>query len=201
MHTEQLKIFDEQHRELGVATRDEVHKQGYWHETFHFWMIKKENDSYSIYFQIRSDVKKDYPSLLDITAAGHLLAHETIEDGIREVEEEIGIKVTPEVLVSLGVIKNPIITENLIDKEFSHVFLFECTGEPVFNLQLDEVSGMAKADFHDYYDLCLGIKTNIHIEGFQNEVPFTKSVSLLDFVPHKLSYLKDVVKSIKEHIN
>ncbi|WP_163100387.1 NUDIX hydrolase [Peribacillus alkalitolerans] len=200
MQTELLKIFDEQHREIGVASRTDVHKLGYWHETFHFWLIEKETDSYNIYFQIRSDEKKDYPSLLDITAAGHLLAHETIEDGIREVEEEIGIKVTPEELISLGVIKNPIITDSLIDNEFSHVFLYESSVSPTFKLQQEEVSGIAKADFYDYYDLCLGQKTEIQIDGFLQEIPFSKMVTIKDFVPHKPSYLEIVAESIKAHI-
>ncbi|WP_108672348.1 NUDIX hydrolase [Peribacillus acanthi] len=200
MQSEHIKIFDDQHRELGVATRDEVHKLGYWHETFHFWLIKKETDSYQIYFQIRSNTKKDYPNLLDITAAGHLLAHETTADGIREVEEEIGIKVTKEELVSLGVIKNPIITEKLIDKEFSHVFLWETPNEPNFVLQKEEVSGMAKADFLEYHDLCLGITPQMSIEGYHNGLPFTKTVTLKDFVPHDPGYNEAVVKTIHFHI-
>src|SRR4051794_30055162 len=88
MEVEKLRIFDENHNQIGIATRDEVHKLGHWHETFHCWIVGKESGINTIYFQIRSAVKKDYPSLLDITAAGHLSSDETVKDGIREVQEE-----------------------------------------------------------------------------------------------------------------
>ena len=68
--------------------REEIHRLGYWHETFHCWFVKKVHNEWMIYFQLRSKEKADYPLLLDITAAGHLLAGETINDGIREIDEE-----------------------------------------------------------------------------------------------------------------
>jgi isopentenyldiphosphate isomerase len=105
MESELIKRFDEHGNQAGVATREEIHKMGYWHETFHCWFIGREEGIDYIYFQIRSGTKKDYSNLLDITAAGHLLAHETIYDGIREVKEEIGIDVSFNELVPLGVIK------------------------------------------------------------------------------------------------
>jgi isopentenyldiphosphate isomerase len=125
MENELFNIFDDNKMPIGVATRSEVHKIGYWHETFHCWFIYKEAGQDYIYLQIRSDTKKDYPSLFDITAAGHILAHETIEDGVREVQEEIGINVSINDLISLGVINYCVIRKELIDKELAHVYLFE----------------------------------------------------------------------------
>jgi isopentenyldiphosphate isomerase len=68
VENEKLKIFDEHRTQIGVATREEVHRIGHWHETFHCWLISKEGEIDYIYLQIRSDEKKDYPNLLDITA-------------------------------------------------------------------------------------------------------------------------------------
>lgn len=103
METELIKIFDDDGTSIGVATREEVHKKGYWHETFHCWFISREKGVDYLFFQLRSKEKKDYPNLLDIAAAGHILAHETVKDGIKEVNEEIGIDVTWDELISLGV--------------------------------------------------------------------------------------------------
>lgn len=97
--SERLKIFDEDRFQIGIATRDEVHRFGFWHETFHCWFVSEEAGTYYIYLQLRSATKKDYPNLLDITAAGHLLADETVQDGIREIKEEIGIDLTIEDLI------------------------------------------------------------------------------------------------------
>jgi len=84
MENEQLKIFDEYRNQIGIATREDVHRLGYWHEAFHCWFISKEKGTDYLYLQLRSNTKKDYPNLLDITAAGHLLANETVQDGVRD---------------------------------------------------------------------------------------------------------------------
>lgn len=206
MGSEIINIFDEQKNNIGSATREEVHRIGHWHETFHCWMVNKENEGSFIYFQIRSEKKKDFPCLLDITSAGHLLATEFVENGVREIKEELGIDVRFDELVSVGIIKNCIVTDDIIDREFGHVFLYITQGKTIeYNLQKEEVSGIVKANFDDFYDLCFGKKEEIRIDGFElnefgDQVLMSKIISMKDFVPHQESYLESVVRLIREKL-
>jgi len=152
-----LKIFDDNRNQIGVATREEVHRSGYWHEAFHCWFISREEEKDYIYLQLRSDIKKDYPNMLDITAAGHILAHETVLDGIREIKEEIGIEVCINELESLGVVDYIVEKKNFIDKELANVFLYSYKNTfEDFKLQEEEVSGIFKAEFDDFFELWQG---------------------------------------------
>ncbi|PGS53696.1 NUDIX domain-containing protein [Bacillus sp. AFS041924] len=207
MQDELLKIFDESGKHIGVASRSEVHKKGLWHETFHCWLLSIENEKASIYFQIRSHHKKDYPNLFDITAAGHLLSSETVEDGLREVKEELGIEVKMDDVISLGIIKNSIILETIIDHELSHVFLLK-SDKPFtnFNLQKEEVSGIVKADFNQFYQFAHGLRDTIEVEGFQvtetnEQIPVRKNVDKNQFVSHESNYIVNVVEMIKKHLH
>lgn len=206
MEIETLNVFDEQGNQIGVATRDEVHKHGYWHETFHCWLISFEENKHTIYFQLRSPKKKDYPNLFDITAAGHILSDETIEEGIREVKEEIGIDVKISELISLGIVKNSILLDNFIDNELSHVFLYKIDPMKIqFTLQEEEVSGIVKAEFKSFYEFSMGMLKSIEVEGFEvndrgERIPILKKVTNVDFIPHNGTYLKSVANLIKNHL-
>lgn len=201
MESERLRIFDGGHQELGTASREEVHKHGYWHETFHCWLLKREENTDYIYFQIRSRTKKDFPSLLDITAAGHLLADETAEDGIREVNEELGLNVMIEDVHPLGVIKDRIELAGFIDREFAHVYVYKTEENIDFALQKAEVSGIIRAPFAHFQSLCLGFTDSIDVEGFcvgeagHREV-VKRKVSKQDFVPHSEMYWRRVAEVI-----
>ncbi|WP_107840072.1 NUDIX hydrolase [Metasolibacillus meyeri] len=102
MDSELLKVFDRNGAHIGTATRAEVHSKGLWHETFHCWFVSKEKNNYFLHFQLRSAEKRDYPNLLDISAAGHINAAESVVDGIREVYEELGVDVAIEDLIYIG---------------------------------------------------------------------------------------------------
>jgi isopentenyldiphosphate isomerase len=203
---ETLRIFDENNNPLGTATREEVHKKGYWHETFHCWVISKEDEIVYLHLQIRSKMKKDYPNLLDITAAGHILWNETVQDGIREVKEELGLQVSFEELVPLGLIKYSVVHEGLIDKEQAHNFLF-FNKYPFekYKLQKEEVSGIVKVDFTHFSEFWLGERDEVRIIGFEcnhtgNRKTIDKFVSKQHFVPHEISYYKTIIKLISNNI-
>ncbi len=151
MDSERLAILDEQMVYIGVRTREEVHAQGFWHETFHCWFLKEEEGKKYLLFQLRSAQKKEYPSLLDVTAAGHLLAGETPMDGLREVEEELGITLSFEHLVKVGVLKEAQMENGLIDREMCHVYLYRCDlGLDDFVLQEEEVSGLVLVELEQF---------------------------------------------------
>lgn len=201
---EMLKIFDNDKNHIGIATREEVHRLGHWHEAFHCWFIsKEEGDKYYIYLQLRSSKKKDYPNLLDITAAGHLLAHETILDGVREIKEEIGIEVLPNQLELLGSIDYCVEKENLIDREIAHTYLYiydQTLSD--FVLQEEEVAGIFKTDFNEFYKLWTGSINEITMIGTnQKGEPLIEVLVGKDqFVPHYESFYQTIVKLIREKI-
>lgn len=203
---EKLKIFDDNRNQIGVASRSDVHKNGYWHEAFHCWFIRKEAGINYIYLQLRSKHKKDYPNLLDVTAAGHLLADETVRDGVREIKEEIGIDLAFEDLVQLGVINYCVVKDNFIDKEFAHVFLYMSDNSlDDFTLQVEEVSGMVKGKFEDFAKLWFGEKAEIEISGFEinedgKKLVIKEHVKRDKFVPHQVAFYKEVIEMMQAHM-
>jgi isopentenyldiphosphate isomerase len=203
METEVMKIFDDNRMYLGVATRQKVHAAGYWHETFHCWFVSLEEGKVNLYFQIRSASKKDYPNLLDITAAGHILAHEKIADGVREIKEEIGIDIAYDQLIPLGIIDYKVVHKDLIDNELANVFLHQFSDNfDKFNVQIDEVSGIVKADFNEFCDFWSGGREYIRIKGFEmkdgERKSIDKKVDKSAFVQHGDSYYNDVLALIQE---
>lgn len=113
--------------------------------------------------QKRAAVTKDYPGLFDITSAGHLLAEEDMEDGVREVEEELGFSVAFEDLISLGTLKVEIKQEQIWDREICRVFLYECRSLPEFQLQKEEVDSIYKAKLDDLLGLFEGRLSEIGV--------------------------------------
>ncbi len=202
METEKIRVYDDHGIAQGVATRQAVHEKGYWHETFHCWIVSHEDQKNMIYLQLRSRDKKDFPGLFDITAAGHLLADEAVRDGIREVQEELGLKVDFEELISLGMIKDQILLPNFIDNERCHCFLYrkKVNSDATFELQTEEVSGMAKIDFEELADLFTGKKKKVDVEEFiissgESSI-FKRAIGLKDLVPHSQSYLENVIEQM-----
>ncbi|WLR53791.1 NUDIX domain-containing protein [Mesobacillus subterraneus] len=204
MENEMLKVFDQQGNCIGTATRSEVHKSGHWHETFHCWFTERIDNEEFLFFQVRSSTKKDYPKLLDITAAGHILADESPVDGLREVKEELGIELAMEDLHSLGVIKDSLKCPDLIDNELCHVYLYD-QPQPFdhYRLQREEVSGIMMASLTEFENLWFRQVEQIKVKGFLMSVNDEKEshsmlVSKRDFVPHEDTYIESVIKAIKK---
>lgn len=188
---EQIKTFDENYTYVKDESRDNVHLKGLWHETFQCWLM----DEQFVYVQKRSAEKKDFPSLFDITAAGHILATETVEDGIREVEEELGLVVDLSRLCSKGFIRDVIELPNFHDYEFANVFLYQSTFKPSdFTLQVEEVDSMHKVKKAGLIQLFLQEVETVTCINIMNGA-FTE-ISLGDFVPHDKNYFEEIAHMI-----
>ena len=48
-----LDIYDAKMNHIGTASREEAHKFGYWHQTFHCWIVRREKGKNYVLFQIR----------------------------------------------------------------------------------------------------------------------------------------------------
>ena len=144
--TEFFDIFDEGLNHIGMKARAAVHRDGDWHQVFHCWVIGREaNGSEFVILQKRGMSQDTFPGKLDISAAGHLEAGETVRDGVREIEEELGLQVNFDDLVPLG--RRIGITKfgDLVDRQICHVFLYESHLELAdYNYSRTELGGLLK---------------------------------------------------------
>lgn len=141
---EMLDIYDENFVKIGVKEREAVHHDGDWHRVFHCWIAYqgKDGEAYVV-MQRRSPSRQFFPDLLDISAAGHYTTGETIEDGLREVHEELGIEVTFDQLIPLGMRVAVGRDGELVDYQIEDVFLL-IHDQPIQSYQPDpeEVTGL-----------------------------------------------------------
>jgi len=177
---ELVDILDAHGKTTGkTALKSEAHRKGWFHPTVHVWLYTKDG---KILIQQRSGDKEIHPLLWDVSVAGHIGAGEDIEiSAIREVSEEIGLKITGRDLHKIGVFKAVVHHANgLIDCEFHHTFLCELK-IPLHRLQKQD-SEVAALNL-------------IPITQFAEET--WGMANLKKYVPHGSPYYKMVIKAIK----
>ncbi|WP_426354962.1 NUDIX hydrolase [Exiguobacterium sp. R-39] len=189
--SEQLMVVDSSGQRLYPETRETVHRDGLWHETFHCFVI--DLDKGHVLLQQRAKQKKDFPDLIDITAAGHLLAGETPRDGIRELKEEIGLVRQFNQLFPLGVFLEELIVGDLKDRERVHLFLAD-SPMPLehYVLQTEEVSRLIALPFSEF--VRLADRTAETFETVDQEI-----LRRNQFVPHPLAYFRRVSEGIQAY--
>lgn len=195
---EYLDYYDEDGNYLGYKSRDEVHKEGLWHNTVHCWLY--ENDG-SIYFQIRSDSHKFYT-----TASGHVLKGETIKEAFRrEIKEEIGLDIdsSDATLVSINVWKMDKLKNDVLIKDRAkaniYIDLFEGNINS-FNFDPKEVLGVVKVKADEALNLFKSgsgkIKAEIITTKDNKNIKENKMVSIDDFLVMKDENAYDKYKDV-----
>lgn len=119
--TEYFDVLDENGNYTGkILSREEVHKTGAWHKSIHIFII---NDKKQLLMQRRAKNKKRGANKLDISCTGHLTAGDTSKEGaLRELDEELGIKVKEEELIFCCTVKRSYKKDDYIDNEFNDIY-------------------------------------------------------------------------------
>ncbi len=145
---EYFEIYDNSGKPMNKQEkRETVHKLGLWHKVVHIWIYNKKGQ---ILIQKRSKNKDAYPDLWDVSAAGHINPGENpIDASIREVYEELGIKIDRKSLYKIGSFFLSLKDEKnqIIDNEITIVFAFSWNGD-IKDLKIDK-SEVAKVKFID----------------------------------------------------
>jgi len=194
---ELLDVLDESGRPTGeVALKSEAHRLGLRHRCFHCWICGSDPEGSYLLLQRRAATKDTWPGYLDVTAAGHLATGEKTLDGLREVEEELGLRVEPERLVPLGTRKVDQEIPAGRDREFHDVFLLYDTTPPErLRLQKEEVEAVFRLSLDHVRDLYDTGSTPAR--EYEEGRTFTSWISLNEIVPMEEDYLPRIASAIR----
>ena len=197
---ELLDVLDDMGEPTGeVAWKSEAHRLGLWHRGFHCWVAGEDADGAYLLVQRRDAAKDTWPGYLDITAAGHLRSgEEPLAGGLREIEEELGLRVEPERLVPLGARRVEQEIPQGCDREFHEVFLLlDPTPPENLRLQRGEVEAVLRLDLGDAEALGEGRISSTSATEYGTRGIATTRVSLTDFVPSQDDYLRRAARAAR----
>jgi isopentenyldiphosphate isomerase len=189
---EKIDILDAHGLATGeVAWKSEAHRLGLWHRCFHCWIVSPETPSGGPYLfvQRRAPEKETWPDRLDVSVGGHLVAgEEALEAGLREVGEELGLKVAPGELVPLGTRRAELEIPAGLDREFQEVFLLvRALSQRDLRLQEEEVAAVVRLRLDATEALHEG--GVVPAEEWADGEASPTSVRFADFVPGEDCYL------------
>lgn len=148
-----MEVFDELNEQGQLTgrkvTRDEAHKAGVWHKAVVLFLINGEGQ---VLLQKRSMEKKNWPGLWDVTSGGHVNAGETgIVAAIRELQEELGVKVSTDSIKFIGKSQSVDTAGNMVNRHFNEYYISKKEVD-LGNLQLQK-GEVEKAEWINFADL------------------------------------------------
>ena len=206
---EMLDIYDANMIKIGTKARQQVHLDGDWHRTFHCWIIyRDEHNRDWMLVQRRAPEKDLYPNLLDVTVGGHYRAGETIQDGLREIREELGIEVAFSQLVSLGIRYSAATDGQHVDLQFDDVFFLVHEAELTdYNFDRTEVAGLVLLDIDRALDMFAGQSSSMTARAVmlsadkRDLAPGDITITPDDFVPNLDRYTYRILILAKRFLN
>ncbi|MFT4684676.1 MAG: isopentenyl-diphosphate delta-isomerase [Urechidicola sp.] len=182
MDDELIDILNEDLTIQKTCLKSYAHMHGLLHASVHIWFYTSSGE---VLLQRRAKTKIAFPSLWDISVAGHITSGENkYEAAIREVKEEIGIDISKKELINIGAFKEKIKhTSSFLDNEIHHLFLCQLNFEiEQLNIQVEELSELKL----------------ISIEEFQNDLKSLSSKK--EYVPNQQNYYKIIISEISKYL-
>ena len=139
MGDELIDICDESNNLTNIQKmKSEAHRMGLWHRAAHIWLYNSKGE---ILLQLRAKEKPLFPDMWDVSVAGHISSGEdSITSALREIEEEIGLKVKKEDLEFFKLRKVKAIYKGIKNCEFHYSYFLKFDGEiKKLKLQDEEV--------------------------------------------------------------
>lgn len=182
---ELIDILNEDLTFQKTCLKSYAHMHGLLHGTVHIWFY---TDGQKILLQKRSKNKIAFPNLWDVSVAGHINSNEDIyEAAVREVNEEIGLKILKNQLINIGFHKEKFKhNKNFIDNELHYIFI--CKLNRAINkliIQEEEVSEIKLVPI-------LELKSKINDNNLDNYVPHSK-----EYYSKVLSKIENCTKKIR----
>jgi isopentenyldiphosphate isomerase len=183
---ENIDIYDANQSHIGVMEREQAHLSGHWHRAFHCWVVSDGQ----VLLQKRATRVHTDPGKLDVSAAGHLAAGESVIEGAREITEELGIEFAVADLHFVGErVEVADLPSGHRNREFQSVFLLRHT-VPLSGYRPDpgELDALVWLPIADGYRLFDGSAGELTLPGYRFAddgawEPFSMAVTTESFVP------------------
>lgn len=204
---ELLEVLTPEGQGTGVVKpRAAVHRDGDWHLCVFVWIVRRGPRGPEIVLQRRAAAKATWPGRFDASVAGHVRAGESRVEALREIEEELGIHVTPRELVSLTPhAEEHAFPDGRVDREHHDVsLLFREAPLETYRPSPAEVSGLVTVPTEALAALASGassaaeglVLVSRDARDYVHLAPF--SLRAEDLVPYRNGYLERLCASAEE---
>ena len=173
---EYLDIVDEENNLTGkTEERDIIHEKGLWHREISVWIMNQYGE---VLLQKRSAKKKQGANKWSI-CAGHVdIGEQPIQAAIREIEEELGIKVEESELRYLFTEKVATTFPNSYNNVFSYKYFLKTNIDiDEYIINLDELSELKYISLNELEQLTI-------------EKPSNYPFAAKDYMPKLINKLK-----------
>lgn len=185
---EWLDVVDAAGRPIRRERRETVHREGLWHATVHVWVLRPAPAGVGVVFQWRTDTRREFPNLLDVTCGGHVAAGEAPEHAMRrELREELGLSPRARVR-ALGPVPIAADGPGYQVREWSYEFI-HMSRKPLtqYRVAAEEVKGLLAAPLSALKALWQGDAHRITMTGAEwvarRAQAVRREVTRDDFVP------------------
>lgn len=151
-----LDVYNSDGEKIGVCTRGESHRNGYYHKVVHCWFENTNEDKKYYYFQQRA-MYKSYQGQYGVMVGGHIdSGEEEYTALIREISEEAGITASDEKIDFIGQIVENIVEDTFIDNEICRVYRYTPDFDEKFNPN-KEVARIVRIEEKEYKKCIFGV--------------------------------------------